>query len=74
MCIYMHLLEQHIRKQNREAAYFAADGLHAGNGVGCPSAAHENFSMQIRQPTTSIYGNSGQLSEQISRQPTASQI
>ena len=31
-------------------------------------AAHGNFAMQIRLPTTSIYGNSGQLR----RQPTAS--
>ena len=35
-------------------------------------AANGNFTMQIRLPTTSIYGNSGQLSGQLSRQPTAS--
>ena len=35
-------------------------------------AAHGNFAMQIRLPTTSIYGNSGQLSGQLSRQPIAS--
>ena len=35
-----------------------------GRGVGCPWAAHGNFAMQIRLPTTSIYGNSGQLSGQ----------
>ena len=29
-------------------------------------AAHGNFAMQIRLPTTSIYGNSGQLSGQLS--------
>ena len=27
-------------------------------------AAHGNFAMQIRLPTTSMYGNSGQLSKQ----------
>ena len=41
-------------------------------GVGCPWAAHGNFVMQIRLPTSSIYGNNGQLSGQLSRQPTAS--
>ena len=46
--------------------------MHVGNGVGCPWAAHGNFAMQIKLPTTSIYGNSGQLSGQPSRQPTAS--
>ena len=55
--------------KNRGAAHFAAHGLHVGNGVGCPWAAHGNFAMQIRLPTTSIYGNSGQLSGQLSRQP-----
>ena len=35
-----------------------------GSGVGCPWATHGNFAMQIRLPTTSIYGNSGQLSGQ----------
>ena len=30
-----------------------------GSGVGCPLAAHGNFSMQIRLPTTFIYGYSG---------------
>ena len=40
-----------------------------GSGVGCPWAAHGNFAMQIWLPTTSKYGNSGQLS----RQPTASE-
>ena len=35
-------------------------------------AAHGNFAMQIRLPTTSIYGNSEQLSGQLSRQPTTS--
>ena len=56
--------------KNRGAAHFAARGLHVGNGVGCPWAAHGNFAMQIliRLPTTSIYGNSGQLS----RLPTTS--
>ena len=43
-----------------------------GNGVGCPWAAHGNFAMQIRLPITSIYGNSGQLNGQLSRQPTVS--
>ena len=33
------------------------------------SAAHGNFAMQIRLPTTSIYGYSGQLSGQLSGQP-----
>ena len=56
--------------ENRGAAHFAAHGLRVGNRVGCPWAAHGNFAMQIRLPTTSIYGNSGQLS----RQPTASKI
>ena len=41
-----------------------------GSGVGCPWAAHGNFAMQIRLPTTSIYGYSGQLSVQLSGQPT----
>ena len=58
--------------KNRGAAHFAAHGLHVGNGVGCPWAANGNFAMQIRLPTTSIYGNSGQLSGQLSRQPTTS--
>ena len=58
----------HTEKKNRRAPHFAAHGLHVDNGVGCPWAAHGNFAMQIRLPTTSIYGNSGQLS----RQPTAS--
>ena len=35
-----------------------------GSAVGCPWAAHGNFAMQIRLPTTSIYGKSGQLSGQ----------
>ena len=52
--------------KNREA------GLHVGNGVGCPWTAHGNFAMQIRLPTTSMYGNSGQLSGQLSGQPTNS--
>ena len=30
--------------------------------MGCTWAAHGNFAMQIRLPTTSKYGNSGQLS------------
>ena len=42
-----------------------------GSGVGCPWAVHGNFAMQIRLPTTSIYGYSGQLSGQLGRQPTA---
>ena len=33
-------------------------------------AAHGNFAMQIRLPTTCIYGYSGQLSVQLSGQPT----
>ena len=41
-----------------------------GNGMGCPWAAHGNFAMQIRLPTTYIYGDSGQLSWQLCRQPT----
>ena len=61
-----------IRKKNSGAADFAAYGLHVGNGMGCPFASHENFAMQIRLLTTSIYGNSGQLGGQLSRQPTAS--
>ena len=52
-----------IRK-NRGTAHFAAHGLHVGNWVGYPWAAHGNFAMQIRLPTTSKYGNSGQLSGQ----------
>ena len=40
--------------------------------MGCPWAAHWNFAMQIRLFTTAIYGNSGQLSGQLCRQPTAS--
>ena len=60
--------------ENRGAAHFAAHGLHVGNGVGCPWAAHGNFALQIRLPTTSIYGNvnSRQLNGQLSRQPTTS--
>ena len=34
--------------------------------------SHGNFAMQIRLPTTSLYGNSGQFSGQLSRQPTTS--
>ena len=49
-------------EKNRGAAQFAAYGLHVGNGVGFPRAAHGNFAMQIRLPSTSIHGNSGQLS------------
>ena len=41
-------------------------GSSVGSGVGCPWAAHGNFSMQIRLPTTAINGYSGQLSGQIS--------
>ena len=33
-------------------------------------AVHGNFAMQIRLPTTSIYGYSGQLGGQLSGQPT----
>ena len=33
-------------------------------------AAPGNFAMQIRMPTTSIYGYSGQFSGQLSKQPT----
>ena len=58
------LFISHPIRKNRGAAHFAARGLHVGNGVGCPWAAHGNFAMQIRLPTTSIYGNSGQLSGQ----------
>ena len=39
-----------------------------GQRSDCPWVAHGYFAMQIRLPTTSIYGNSGQLS----RHPTAS--
>ena len=53
-----------IRK-NRGAVHFAAYGLHVGNGVGCPWAAHGNFAMRIRLPSTSIYGNNGQLSSTL---------
>ena len=41
-------------------------GSSVGSGVGCPWAAHGNFAMQIRLPT----GDSGQLSGQLSGQPT----
>ena len=44
--------------------YMETVGSSVGSGVGCPWPAHGNFSMQIRLPTTSIYGNSGQLSGQ----------
>ena len=40
-------------------------GSSVGNGVGC----QWNFALQIRLPTTSIYGNSWQLSEQGSGLP-----
>ena len=33
-------------------------------------AAHGNFAMQIRLSTTCIYGDSGQISGQLSGQPT----
>ena len=33
--------------------------------MGCPWAARGNFAMQIRLPTTSIYGKSGQLNGQL---------
>ena len=39
-------------------------GNSVGSGVGCPCAAHEDFAMQFRLHTTSIYGNSRQLSGQ----------
>ena len=58
------------KTKNRRVAHFAVNGLHVGNGVGCPWAAHWNFAMQIRLPTSSIYRNSGQLSAQLSGQPT----
>ena len=58
--------------KNRGAAHFAARGLHVGNGVGCPWAAHGNFAMQIGLPTTSLYGYSGQFSGQLSRLSTTS--
>ena len=45
-------------------------GSSVGSGVGCPSAAHWNFAMKIRLPTTYIYGDSWQLSGQLSGQPT----
>ena len=45
-------------------------GSSVGSGVGCPWAAHGKFAMQIRLPTTSIYGNSVQLSGQ----PTTSNM
>ena len=52
-------------------------GSSVGSGVGCRWAAHGNFDMQIRLPTTSIYGNSGQPTTfkyenngQFSGQPT----
>ena len=45
-------------------------GSSVGSGVGCPWAAHGNFAMQIRLPTTSIYGYSRYLSVQLSGQPT----
>ena len=34
-------------------------GSSVGNGVACPCATHGNFAMQIRLPTTVIYGYSG---------------
>ena len=45
-------------------------GSSVGNRVDCPCAAHGNFAMQIRLPTTAIYGYSGQLSGQLSGKPT----
>ena len=41
-------------------------GSSVGSGVGCPCAAHGNFAMQARMPTTSINGFSGQLSGKLS--------
>ena len=41
-------------------------GSSVGSGVGCPCAAHGNFAMQIRLPTTAITRYSGQLSGQLS--------
>ena len=52
--------------------YMETVGSSVGSGVGCPWAAHRNFAMSIRLPTTSIYGNNGQLSGQLSRLPTTS--
>ena len=45
-------------------------GSSVGRGVGCSWVAHGNFAMQIRLSTTYIYGDSGQLSGQLSGQPT----
>ena len=45
-------------------------GSSVGRGVDCPLAANVNFAMQIRLPTSSIYGDSGQLSGQRSGLPT----
>ena len=39
-------------------------GSSVGSGVCCPLAADGNFARQISLPTTSLYGNSGQLSGQ----------
>ena len=51
---------------------YEKSGQRSGLPMGRPWAAHGNFAMQIRLPTTSIYGNSGELSGQLSRQPTTS--
>ena len=50
-------LQNYPYGKNRGDAHFAAHGLHVGSRMGCPWAAHGNFAMQIRLPTTSIYGN-----------------
>ena len=64
----MHVCFKVPHTKNSGAVHFAAHGLHVGNEVGCPSVGPWNFAMKIRLPTTSVYGNSGQLS----RQPTVS--
>ena len=51
--------------KNRGALHFVAHGQRNWLPVGCPW----NFAMRIRLPTTSIYGNSGQLSGQQSGLP-----
>ena len=61
-----HRKQQYVvsHTENKGEAHFVTHGLHVGNGVGSPWDAHGILAMLISPPTTSIYGNSGQLSRQ----------
>ena len=71
---YSDLGESPIRKRPGELSTSLPMGCTWATEWVARWAAHGNFAMQIRLTTTSIYRNSGQLSGQLSRQPTASKI